>query len=76
MSDWHPEARLLTINEAACSISRPASTIRRWISEGRLEPTAWLGWQALYLEADILAVEAATRCKQKRTRNNTDRATA
>jgi len=76
MTDWDPHARLLTITEAAASIDRPASTIRRWISEGRLKPTAWLGWQALYLEADILDVEATTRRKQKRTKPNTNRATS
>jgi len=76
MTDWDPHARLLTITEAAASIDRPASTIRRWISEGRLKPTAWLGWQALYLEADILTVEATTRRKQNRTRTDTNRATA
>ena len=68
---WDPNKRLLTINEAAHSIHRPESTIRRWISEGRLKPRAFR-WQSfrnqdLYLEADILKVEAATRHKPRMT---------
>ena len=61
MTGWDPHARLLTINEAAASISRPASTIRRWITEGRLRPTAQSDQHRYYLEADVLAVEATTR---------------
>lgn len=63
MSDWDPNKRLLTTSEAAASIDRPASTIRRWATEGRIKATYWLTPtnQALYLEADILTAEAATR---------------
>lgn len=57
---WEPHKRLLTIDEAARSVDRPSSTIRRWISEGRLRPTATTGWRKLYLESDVLAVDAAT----------------
>lgn len=57
---WKPHQRLLTINEAAESIERPPSTVRRWISEGRLTHTATHGWRKLYLESDVLAVDAAT----------------
>jgi len=58
---WHPHRRLLTITEAAVSIDRPASTLRRWVSEGRLEPAAESDRARYYLESDVLAVEAATR---------------
>lgn len=61
--DWDPSQRLLTITEAAESIRRPASTIRRWISENRLHPTARLGHNYLYLEADVIRVEAETRLR-------------
>jgi hypothetical protein len=65
MTDWDPNKRLLTAAEAAASIDRPVSTIRRWAAEGRITSHAWLntttGRQNLYLEADILKVEAATR---------------
>jgi len=65
---WEPHLRLLTIDEAAASIGRPASTVRRWISDGRLHPIAAMGWRRLYLEEDVLAVEAAThRSKRRRT---------
>lgn len=57
---WDPTLRLVTIVEAARSIDRPASTIRRWISEGRLAPIAYQGRQALYLEAHVLQVDADT----------------
>lgn len=65
MSDWDPNKRLLTITEAAESIDRPASTIRRWAAEGRIEAAAYRAsrHQHLYLEADILRAEAATRRK-------------
>ena len=59
--NWHPHRRLLTITEAAASINRPASTIRRWVSEGRLEAAAQSDRARYYLESDVLAVEAATR---------------
>jgi len=55
---WDPGERLLTIDEAAASVSRPASTIRRWISEGKLLPKAYQGHRNYYLEADVLRVEA------------------
>lgn len=55
---WNPAARLLTIDEAADSIDRPASTIRRWLAEGRLTPHAFHGRRNLILEADLLRVEA------------------
>ena len=61
MTEWDPYARLLTINEAAASIDRPASTIRRWISKGLLEPAATNGRTRYYYESDVLQVEAATR---------------
>ena len=61
---WDPEARLLTIEEAARSVGRPQSTVRRWISEGRLTPFAWLDRRRpLILESDALACEADTAHK-------------
>lgn len=56
---WDPAARLLTVDEAAESVDRPASTIRRWMSEGRLTPHAHHGRRNLILEADLLRVEAS-----------------
>lgn len=58
---WDPYARLLTITEAAQTIDRPPSTIRRWITEGRLKPHAHHGKRNLYLEADVLAADAQAR---------------
>jgi excisionase family DNA binding protein len=58
---WEPDRRLLTIEEAAESVARPASTIRRWITEKRLAVTAHRGRQALVLEADVLEVDGTTR---------------
>lgn len=58
---WHPELRLLTIEEAADSVRRPASTIRRWLAEGRLTPRASHGRRPLLLEADVLEVDGNTR---------------
>ena len=58
---WDPHERLLTLDEAADSIQRPASTIRRWITEGRLTPHATMGRRQLLLEADVLRVDAETR---------------
>lgn len=70
LTGWDPHMRLLTINETAASTGRPASTIRRWVSEGRLTSHAWLntphGRRDLYLEADALAVDAATRRTRSR----------
>lgn len=65
MTDWDPHKRLLTVTEVAESIDRPTGTIYRWISEGRLTAYARHGKHWLYLEADVLKVEAATR--QQRT---------
>lgn len=58
MTSWDPHARWVTIEEAARSIHRPASTIRRWISERRLTPVARQGRRTLLLEADVLQAEA------------------
>lgn len=55
---WRPEQRLLTIGEAAVSVERPESTVRRWLSEGRLTPFAFQGRRPLILESAILALEA------------------
>lgn len=57
-NDWDPNDRLLTIEEAAASIERPASTLRRWISEGRLTHHATQGRRKLFLESDVLAADA------------------
>ena len=59
---WDPEARLLTIEEVALSVCRPQSTVRRWISEGRLTPFAWLDRRRpLILESDALLCEAKSK---------------
>lgn len=58
---WHPHRRLLTVTEAAASIDRPTGTVYRWISEGRLTAHATRGKRYLYLEADVLRVDAETR---------------
>jgi excisionase family DNA binding protein len=55
--EWNPHQRLLTIEEAARSVGRPASTIRRWLTEG-LTVFARLGHRPLILEADLLAFES------------------
>lgn len=60
-ADWDPYLRLVTIAEAAASIDRPASTIRRWMSEGKLAPIARMGVQPLLRESDVTRVEAETR---------------
>ncbi len=57
---WDPEQRLVTIREAAVSIGRPESTIRRWICERRLIPFARQGRRPLLLESDVLQVDADT----------------
>lgn len=64
---WHPNRRLLTVGEAAETVGRPASTIRRWVFEGRLKPTARQGHRWLYLEADVLRVDAETHSRNRRT---------
>ena len=61
LADWDPTARLLTIEEAAVSACRPASTIRRWLADGRLKPYAKYGGRTLILEDDVLRVDADTR---------------
>lgn len=61
MTTWRPEQRLLTIDEAAESVMRPASTIRRWVSEKRLTVRAKRGRQQLVLESDVLEVDGNTR---------------
>jgi excisionase family DNA binding protein len=58
---WDPTCRLLTIEEAAESAQRPTSTLRRWVSEGRLAPYARLGRRSLFLESDVLRVDGDTR---------------
>lgn len=60
---WTPHRRLITTTEAAQSIDRPASTIRRWVSEGRLPVTARLGHRPLFLESDVLRVDAETQTR-------------
>lgn len=57
---WNPERRLITINEAALTIDRPASTIRRWASEGRIPCIVIVNRKHYYRELDILRVDAAT----------------
>ena len=59
--DWDPHARLLTIAEAADSIDRPKSTIRRWLSEGEVRPFAYYGPNPLILESELLDTEARLR---------------
>ena len=59
--DWDPHARLLTIPEAAKSIDRPESTIRRWLSQGDLCPYAHTGRNPLILESELLDTEAKMR---------------
>lgn len=66
-ADWDPYLRLVTIEEAAESVGRPQSTIRRWMSEGRMEPLAYMGRQPLLRESDVLAADAATS-RQRRPR--------
>jgi excisionase family DNA binding protein len=58
---WHPSKRLLNMPEAARSIGRPQSTIRRWISEGRLPVFARQGRRVFVLESDLLKAEAEAR---------------
>lgn len=57
---WRPHRRLLTIAEAAASIDRPTGTVYRWVHEGRLVPHAMQGRRKLYLESDVLRVDAET----------------
>lgn len=57
---WHPDQRLLTIPEAAASVDRPQSTIRRWLAEGRLRQAGAQGRRTLILESDLLEADADT----------------
>ena len=58
--EWDPNQRLLTITEAADSVDRPESTIRRWLTQG-LRTYATHGRRPLILEADVLAYDAKVR---------------
>lgn len=60
-ADWNPKLRLITVEEAAVSVDRPASTIRRWISEERIEVFAKMGRLTLILESDLLRADADIR---------------
>jgi hypothetical protein len=60
MTEWDPYARLLTAAAASLSVDRPYSTIRRWISEGKLKPFASQGTTRFYLESDVIALDAVT----------------
>ena len=59
--DWDPHMRLLTIAECAASISRPKSTIRRWLSEGDVRAYAHAGRNPLILESELFETEARLR---------------
>lgn len=65
-TSWDPHRRLLTIDEAAKSVGRSASTIRNWVQDQRLRPHARMGRRNLYLEVDVLAAEADARGKDLR----------
>lgn len=54
---WQPHLRLVTVEEAAELVGRPASTIRRWVSEGRLPLAAKHGRRNLLLESHVLRVD-------------------
>ena len=54
------ETRFLTTEQAAEVASVPASTVRRWVSEGRLEAVRFEG-RLWLLEDEVLDVEAAIR---------------
>lgn len=68
--DWDPYLRLLTIDEAAESVRRPSSTIRRWLTEGRIAPVARMGRQPLLRESEVLATDARLRRPVTPTRDN------
>ena len=54
---WQPHLRLVTIEEAAELVDRPPSTIRRWISEGRMPVIAKQGRRGLVLESHVLRID-------------------
>lgn len=56
-----PRVRLLTGTEAAALAGVAPATIRTWHHLGRLTPVARQGRAWLYLESDVLTVEAETR---------------
>jgi predicted site-specific integrase-resolvase len=56
-----PRIRLLTGAEAARRVGVAVGTIRTWHHLGRLTPVAHRGRTLMYLESDVLAVEAETR---------------
>jgi hypothetical protein len=60
-ADWNPALRLVTIEEAAVSVDRPESTIRRWICEQRVTVFAKYGRRTLILESELLKAEAEAR---------------
>lgn len=62
--------RLLTIKEAAKSIDRPASTIRRWLSDGEVRAYAHAGRNPLILESELLETEARLRRPVTAIRDN------
>lgn len=62
--DWNPSARLLTIAQAAQSVERPESTIRRWLSQG-LRVYSRLGHRPLILESDLLAYDALSVARER-----------
>jgi excisionase family DNA binding protein len=65
---WNPARRLLTASEAAAVLGRPKATVRRWVAERRLRPVGRRGRgraaETLYLEADVLRVDADARAGQ------------
>ncbi|GAB3080932.1 hypothetical protein GCM10027053_51770 [Intrasporangium mesophilum] len=58
---WQPERRLVTIAEAAKSVDRPESTVRRWLAEGRLKSNFTYDGAPLVLESHALRVDAEDR---------------
>lgn len=53
---------MLTTAQAAAGVFVTAATVRRWASDGRLQPAArdWRG-RPLYAWRDVIGVEHATR---------------
>jgi hypothetical protein len=64
LDEWNPHERLLTIAQAAKSIERPESTIRRWLTQG-LRVYSRLGHRPLILEADLLTYEALSASRER-----------